>query len=310
MIYVVDGFNQRVQRWIPNASSGSTVAGQAAGTAGSGLSYLNYPTDVVLDSSGNMYVLDGGNSRVVYWAVAASAGVLVAGAGKKSSLLLNRISKIKKLRVINLIHNAWNYAQKPALGGYGSANNQLTGPLGISRDSTSGTLYIADSGNHRVMSYLSGASTGTVVAGGNGQGTGSNQLSNPRGIQYVSSSNSVYIANNGAHNIVRWVIGATSWILVAGSPSGVSGSTGAFLSFPTYVLVDSLGNVYASDEGNQRVQYFAVGQTNGSTLAGVTGVSGSSSTLLNIPSSVSVDSQFNIYAVDYGNQRVQKFVQC
>jgi NHL repeat len=68
--------------------------------------------------------------------------------------------------------------------------------------------------------------------------------------------------------------------------------------------------VYASDEGNQRIQYFVAGQTNGSTLAGVTGVLGSSSTLLNTPSSVAIDSQFNIYAVDYGNQRVQKFVQC
>jgi hypothetical protein len=160
------------------------------------------------------------------------------------------------------------------------------------------------------MRYLSGASTGTVVAGGNGQGTNSTQLSNPRGIQYVSSSNSLYIANNGGHNVLRWVIGASSWTIIAGSPSSSNGNTGILLSFPTYVLVDSLGNVYASDEGNQRIQYFVAGQTNGSTLAGVTGVLGSSSTLLNTPSSVAIDSQFNIYAVDYGNQRVQKFVQC
>ena len=160
------------------------------------------------------------------------------------------------------------------------------------------------------MSYASGASTGTVVAGGNGQGTSSTQLSNPRGIQYVSSSNSLYIANNQAHNIVRWVIGASSWTLIAGSPSGVSGSTGTLLSYPTYVLVDPFGNVYASDEGNQRIQYFLAGRTNGSTLAGVNGVSGIAATLLNTPSSVAIDSQYNIYAVDYANQRVQKFLQC
>ena len=79
-----------------------------------------------------------------------------------------------------------------------------------------------------------------MTAGGNGQRTSNNQLSNPRGIQYVSSSNSVYIANNEAHNIVRWVIGASSWILV----------TGTLLSYPTYVLVEPMGNVYGWIHGD------------------------------------------------------------
>jgi hypothetical protein len=92
VIYVVDGWNHRVQRWLPNGSSGTTVAGQSGGTAGGGLSSLNYPTDVALDSSSNIYVVDSGNSRVVYWTVGASAGVLVAGAGKKSFMFLDMIN--------------------------------------------------------------------------------------------------------------------------------------------------------------------------------------------------------------------------
>ena len=96
----------------------------------------------------------------------------------------------------------------------------------------SGTLYIVDQSNHRVMSYLSGASSGTVVAGGNGQGTSNTQLYLPVGLYFDSSSNSLYIANAGANNIVRWVLGATNWILVAGSISGLNGNSSSLLEYP------------------------------------------------------------------------------
>ncbi|CAF4232624.1 unnamed protein product, partial [Rotaria magnacalcarata] len=65
-------------------ASGTTVAGQSNAATGSALNFLNYPTDIALDASGNMYILDGGNNRVVYWAVGASVGVLIAGTGKNT----------------------------------------------------------------------------------------------------------------------------------------------------------------------------------------------------------------------------------
>lgn len=177
----------------------------------------------------------------------------------------------------------------------------------MTRDASTGTLYIADSGNHRIMRYLFGASSGTVVAGGNGGGTGSTQLFNPRGLHYDTSSNSLFIANTHGHNILRWSIGASSWTLVAGSSTGVLGNTAVRLSFPTDVVLDPFGNVYVSDEGNHRIQLFLAGQSNGTTVAGVTSTSGNTSHLLNVPSSVAIDSQYNIYIVDYGNARVQKY---
>lgn len=194
------------------------------------------------------------------------------------------------------------------VGTSGTANNQLASPIGLARDASTGTLYISDAGNHRIMRYLSGASSGTVVAGGNGAGTGITQLNNPRGLHYDASTNSLLIANNLAHNIVRWVIGASSWTLVAGSSSGTVGSTSILLSYPTDVTLDSLGNMYVSDEGNQRIQFFLLGQSNGTTMFGVTGTSGSTSDLFNTPSSVAVDSQFNVYVTDYNNFRVQMFL--
>lgn len=192
-------------------------------------------------------------------------------------------------------------------GTAGTANNELSAPLGLFRDPSTNTFYIEDSDNHRIMRYLSGASSGTTVAGGNGAGIGSTQLNYPRGIHFESTTNSLLIANNQAHNILRWVIGASSWTLVAGSSSGSYGDTSALLSYPTDVTLDSLGNMYVSDEGNHRIQFFLPGQSNGTTIIGVTGTPGSTDELLHTPSSLVVDSQFNIFVTDYNNYRVQMF---
>lgn len=81
-LYVADRLNNRTQKWLYGASSGSTVAGSSSGTPSSGLNYLNTPLDVELDSSGNLYIADSENNRVVLWTVGASSGTIVAGAGK------------------------------------------------------------------------------------------------------------------------------------------------------------------------------------------------------------------------------------
>ncbi|CAF1096715.1 unnamed protein product [Rotaria sordida] len=192
-------------------------------------------------------------------------------------------------------------------GTAGSLNNQLNLPYGFARDLSSGTRYIADYSNHRIMSYLPGSTNGTVIAGGNGSGTSSTQLMNPIGLCFDSSSNSLLIANYGAHNIVRWVLGATSWTLVAGI-TGSAGSTSTQLNSPMDVTLDSMGNIYVADSSNHRIQFFLAGQSNGTTIAGITAVGGSTSTQLNSPSSVIVDTQFNLYVSDFANHRVQKFL--
>lgn len=104
-------------------------------------------------------------------------------------------------------------------------------PYGIARDENSGTLYIADTGNQRIMQYLSGAMFGSVIAGNNGVELNSTQFHDPVCVYFDKPSNSLVIANQFAHNIVRWTLGATSWTLVAGSAAGSSGVTPALLQF-------------------------------------------------------------------------------
>lgn len=185
--------------------------------------------------------------------------------------------------------------------------DQLNRPSSIARDDATGTLYISDTENHRMMKHLPGPSNGSVVAGGNGQGTANNQLNFPAGIYFDSKSNSLVIANRGANNIIRWPIGAAMWSLLAGDSSGMSGSSSTLLNGPRSVTFDSQGNMYVADTGNHRIQLFKVGETAGITIAGVTGKNDSTASLLNNPYSAKLDNQGNLYVVDTDNQRIQKF---
>lgn len=194
-------------------------------------------------------------------------------------------------------------------GSSGSANNELSLPYGIARNPISGALYIVDQSNHRVMEYAFGASFGTVVAGGNGPGMSNTQLNLPVDVFFHASTNSLFIANAHAHNVVRWVLGASSWTLVAGSTNGTNGDTSMLLSYPMGVTLDSMDNVYVADRDNHRIQLFLAGQSNGITIAGISGTSGSNATTLNSPCSIALDAQLNLYVADTYNHRVQQFIR-
>jgi len=188
-------------------------------------------------------------------------------------------------------------------GTSGTALNELYRPNYVTLDQTSGILYISDTNNHRVMRYLPGASTGTVVAGGNGPGLSNTQLYYPTGIYLDSSSNSLIIANWNNNNVVRWVLGASSWTLLVGNVNGTSGITSTLLYRPEAVLLDPMGNLYVADNFNNRVQFFRAGETNATTIAG-TGVVGNASNQLNSPYGILLDNQLNLYVADAGNNRI------
>ncbi|CAF1106760.1 unnamed protein product [Adineta steineri] len=255
-LIISDTINNRIQKWIIGNSSGTTIAGQANGTAGASATSLFQPVGIALDSSDSIYVADKSNNRIMFWANGASSGSMIAGTGSS-----------------------------------GNASNQFSNPNMIERVSSSGTLYITDVVNHRVMQYLNGSSSGTVVAGGNGFGTNTSQLWFPFGFTLDLSTNSLIIANYAAHNIVRWVIGATSWTLLAGSATGASGSSSTLLYNPIGVALDQYHNLYVADAANHRIQFFLAGQFTATTIAGISG----SSALVNPPAIIQwlFNSDFN-----------------
>ncbi len=81
-MYVADAKNNRIQRFLLGNTTGTTVAGQSNGIAGSNSSFLNYPNYVSVDSNGNIYIADSNNDRVQLWYVNSSSGIMIAGNGK------------------------------------------------------------------------------------------------------------------------------------------------------------------------------------------------------------------------------------
>lgn len=193
------------------------------------------------------------------------------------------------------------------IGTAGATNNQLNLPSDIVLDESAGTFYAADSNNDRIMKYVLGSTVGTIIAGGNGRGSGNTQLFYPVGICLDVLSNSLYVTNYFGHTVVRWIKGVNSWTEIFGSLNGFNGSTPTLLNNPIDVTLDPMGNVYIVDAGNQRIQLFLVDQSISKTVVGVTTTTGISSILFQDPHWLVFDSQLNMYVTDTLNHRVQKF---
>ena len=79
--------------------------------------------------------------------------------------------------------------------GHGNGINQLSDPWGLYVDDDQ-NVYVADTSNHRIMKWKSGATSGQVVAGGNQQGSGAHQLSNPYDVIIDKERDSLIICDN------------------------------------------------------------------------------------------------------------------
>ncbi|MGR3317727.1 MAG: NHL domain-containing protein [Candidatus Anammoxibacter sp.] len=165
----------------------------------------------------------------------------------------------------------------------------------------------------------------TTVAGNGGRGFSGDggpateaPLNFPDGV-FLDSSGNIFIADNG-NNRIRKVDGTTGIITtVAGNgESGFSGDGGpateASLNFPDGVFLDSSGNIFIAEGGNNRIR--KVDGTTGiiSTVAGngETGFSGGDGVpaieaALFSPTGVFLDSSGNIFIADGGNNgRIRK----
>ncbi|CAF5056196.1 unnamed protein product, partial [Rotaria sp. Silwood1] len=92
---------------------------------------------------------------------------------------------------------------------------------------------------------------GITVAGGNRQGNGINQLSNPSGL-YVDDDQTIYVADRVNHRIVEWKRGATSGQVVAGGNG--QGSGDHQLNYPEDVIIDKeTDSLIICDRSNGRV---------------------------------------------------------
>lgn len=111
-------------------------------------------------------------------------------------------------------------------------------------------------------------SEGMTVAGVSGvSGTAANQLSNPWGLAF-DSSYALYVADRLNNRVQKWHVSATTGMTVAGQANATGGATLYDLKLPTFIQFDSSENIYVTDVGNHRVQFWHHGTLSGSTVAG------------------------------------------
>jgi hypothetical protein len=76
-LYISDFNNDRVQKYLRDASVGSTVAGNGVG--GSSSNQLHGPYNVVLNTNGDIFVADSKNNRIQFWSNGGNSGTTIAG---------------------------------------------------------------------------------------------------------------------------------------------------------------------------------------------------------------------------------------
>lgn len=230
----------------------------------------------------------------------------------------------------------------------------LFAPAQIAEDADgSGTLYVADPGNNRVLVYFSGDTTADLVIGQPDFSSAScNQgsllpnpatLCRPSGVAIsgadINGNEHLWVADTGNHRVVGYafkppakgnlagdppaaiVLGQasnfTSNLCNLGAPGPNEAGAGTLCS-PSAVAVDATGDVFIADTGNSRVvEYtspttssvggFVFGQANFLSTSPNQGGAASAATL-DAPSGVAVDATGNLYVADTGNNRTLQFL--
>ncbi len=290
-LYFADTSNN-VVREIQTNGVINTVAGNGAlgysgdnGTATS--AELSGPQGLAVDASGDLFIGDTGNYRVRE--VAGGIISTLAGSG-------------------NSIFN----------GDGGMATSATLSAVGVAVDAL-GDVFIGDPVNFRVREVLPNGNIATVAGIGTKGYSGdsgpalSAQLSAVAGLA-VDNAGDIYIADSG-NNCIRKVSAAGTITTIAGNgTAGFSGDGGpaasAQLRNPSGVTVDSAGNLYIADTGNNRVRKVStagvISTIAGNGSSGYSGDGGAGNgASLSLPYGVAVVKSGNVYVSDTGNNAIR-----
>ena len=168
-LYVADTGNNRIQ-WSTDGGMNWAVFAPF----GVGVNQVRAPQGVALDAAGNVYVADTGNNRVLRFeaGVPGTGEILLFGGevnapqGLAIDAMFNLyVADTGNDRVLKIPN-----ANQPTPGAtvivarIGSSANQVRQPQGVAVDNE-GNLYVADTGNDRVLEFVGGVpGTGVVLA--------------------------------------------------------------------------------------------------------------------------------------------------
>lgn len=248
------------------------------------------PMSVALDVAGDLFIADSGAGKV--WEIAAGSatpvsignglsspeGVAVDGTGDLYIADTGN-SRIVEIPVVNGALSA--SSQTTVLSGSASiAGNALSKPAGLSVD-VQGNLYIADTGNNRIvyLPYNGGWDPANAITLGSG-------WSAPLATT-VTASGLIYIADSGSGKIYS--------LPYASSALGQAVVATGF-SNPSALATDAAGDLFVVDQGNMKVMRIP-------NVAGSLAIGSSANVSFGIenPYGLAIDSVGNLYVSDNVN---------
>lgn len=355
-IYIADYGNSRIRQVaqgkiqsVVGSNSTSVIFNQAPATT----IRLNGPTGLAVDSSGDIFIAEGGIGTgsglgigdYKIWKI-NSVGVVSTGAGngienysgdggQATSAQLNTPTnlvfdvvgnlyiadsannRVRKISPTGVITTAAGTGVAGYSGDGGAATSaMLNGPEGLASDAD-GNVYIADTQNNRIRKLLPNGTIISIAGNGNasfyGDGGPANSASihAPQGL-YSAGGGYIYIADTGNQRIRELLPNGNITTVAGNGKLGSAGDGGealsAELNLPTGVALDSAGNLYIADQGNNRVRSIS---PNGVifTFAGAGSALGDGgpamTAQLSAPASVAADAAGNVYISDTGNNRIR-----
>jgi len=295
-VYVAERQDGRIRVVAKSTGNIYTAAGNGTlGFSGDGSAArsaeLNVPTGVAVDSSGEILIADFGNNRIrkttnntngTISTVAGNGGVSYSGDGGQAT------------------------------------KAQINAPQGVAVD-TAKNFYIADTANNVVRKVTAAgvistlAGNGTAGFGGDNSAAASAQLNGPQGVA-VDPSGNVYIADSGNARIRKVTPGGTISTYAGNGTAGYGGDGGsattAELNLPIGLVLDSAGNLYIADYGNNVVRKVTPAGTistyAGSGVQGYSGDGGQATkAAMSGPQALALDNGNNLYIADSQNSRIR-----
>jgi sugar lactone lactonase YvrE len=217
--------------------------------------------------------------------------------------------------VTSLITDFAGMLSQGSAQGSGSAAS-FNSPGGIATD-TAGNIYVADTGNNTIRMITAAGLVGTLAgtAGSYGSADATGPLASFKSPSAVATdtAGNVYVADT-INSTIRKITtgGAVSTLAGTAGVLGSANAQGSAASFrnPLGIAVDSAGNVYVADTGNDTIRMITPGGLV-STLAGTATSKGSAdgsgaAARFNAPAAVAVDASGNIIVADYYNNTIRK----
>ncbi|MBI4874531.1 MAG: hypothetical protein HY822_07855 [Acidobacteria bacterium] len=343
-LYVADTRNGRIRRITP-AGIITTVAGGAAGQQ------LSAPRGLAFDAAGTLYITDSASGQLLQLTTAGKLELIAVGLSSPGGIAVDSSGNlfiadsghhvVQRLSV----DGTSGVVAGSGVAGYAGDRGLATAPearLSFPTDvavDRLGTLYIADTWNHRIRKVIrQGNDYLLFTEAGGGPNTAQaaeyagdpmlGPLGGPRGV-WLDSAGVLFIADTG-YGVVRRLVpgvyvpdagmggvgrlepGRISTVAGASRSRGDGGpATSASLYFPRNVALDAFGNLLIADTDNHKVRRVASGGTiatlAGTGLGGLAGDGGAAALAeLALPSGLAVDAAGNVYIGDTGSARLRQ----